>query len=77
MVHRLSGINLAGAVWLVLTTTMFALFLHPLQLGMTRLLEGYWGSSRLSQILLRRAITRHRKRRSIAPALRRTCGCTR
>ncbi|WP_206797311.1 hypothetical protein [Amycolatopsis sp. MtRt-6] len=64
MVHRLAGINLAGAVWLVLTTTMFALFLHPLQLGMTRLLEGYWGSSWLSRILLRRAITHHRKRRS-------------
>jgi hypothetical protein len=40
MVRRLGGINLAGAAWLLLTTTIFALFLHPLQLGMTRLLEG-------------------------------------
>ena len=64
MVRRLGGINLAGAAWLLLTTTIFALFLHPLQLGMTRLLEGYWGSSRFSQFLLRRRITHHRKRRA-------------
>lgn len=64
MVRRLTGINFAGAVWLVLITTIFALFLHPLQLGMTRILEGYWGSSWLSRILLRRGITHHRKRRT-------------
>lgn len=64
MVRRLAGINLAGAVWLLLTTMIFALFLHPLQLGMTRLLEGYWGSSWLSRLLLQVRITHHRKRRA-------------
>lgn len=63
MARALGGVNLAGAAWLVLATTIVALFLHPLQLAMTRLLEGYWGSSRLATALLRRRITHHRRRR--------------
>ncbi|VVJ16662.1 Uncharacterised protein [Amycolatopsis camponoti] len=61
MVSRLGGLNLSGAAWLILITILVALFLHPLQLGMTRLLEGYWGSSRAATFL-RRRITHHRKR---------------
>ncbi|WIX88983.1 hypothetical protein [Amycolatopsis sp. DG1A-15b] len=63
MVRRLGGLNLSGAAWLILVTILVALFLHPLQLGMTRLLEGYWGSSRLAVFLLRVRITRYRRRR--------------
>ncbi|MFG1647758.1 hypothetical protein ACGFMK_46365 [Amycolatopsis sp. NPDC049252] len=62
MVRRLGGLNLSGAAWLILITVIVALFLHPLQLGMTRLLEGYWGSSRPARMLLRSRITHHRKR---------------
>ncbi|WP_410672656.1 hypothetical protein [Amycolatopsis sp. cmx-4-68] len=62
MARRLGGLNLSGAAWLILVTIIVALFLHPLQLGMTRLLEGYWGSSRAARTLLRRRITHHRKR---------------
>lgn len=62
MVRRLGGLNLSGAAWLILVTIIAALFLHPLQLGMTRLLEGYWGSSRAATLLLRHRITHHRKR---------------
>ncbi|MGV9360293.1 hypothetical protein [Amycolatopsis sp. NPDC003731] len=63
MVRRLGGLNLSGAAWLILVTILVALFLHPLQVGMTRLLEGYWGSSRPAVVLLRLRITRYRKRR--------------
>ncbi|UOZ11215.1 hypothetical protein [Amycolatopsis sp. WQ 127309] len=62
MARRLGGLNLGGAAWLILITILVALFLHPLQLGMTRLLEGYWGSSRLATVLLRLRITRYRRR---------------
>jgi hypothetical protein len=64
MVHGIGALNLSGAAWLFLTAVVFALFLHPLQVGLTRLLEGYWGSSRLSRQLLRLRINRHRKRRA-------------
>ncbi len=62
MVRRLGGLSLSGAAWLILITILIALFLHPLQLGMVRLLEGYWGSSRFARTLLRWRITHHRKR---------------
>ncbi|RSM47624.1 hypothetical protein DMA12_08245 [Amycolatopsis balhimycina DSM 5908] len=64
MVQGIGGLNLSGAAWLLLTAIVFALFLHPLQVGLTRLMEGYWGSSPLSRQLLRMRITRHRKRRA-------------
>jgi hypothetical protein len=62
MVRGLTSINLGGVAWLLLATVVLALFLHPLQLAMTRLFEGYWGSSRLATWLLRYRITHHRKR---------------
>jgi hypothetical protein len=62
MTRALTGITLGGVAWLLLATVVLALFLHPLQLAMTRLLEGYWGSSYLATVLLRHRITHHRKR---------------
>ncbi len=62
MVRALTGVTLGGVAWLLLATVVSALFLHPLQLAMTRLLEGYWGSSYLATLLLRHRITHHRKR---------------
>lgn len=60
---NLSGLTLGGYAWILLATVLTALFLHPLQLGMTRLLEGYWGSSRTATLLLRLRITHYRKKR--------------
>lgn len=62
MVRYIGGLTLGGTVWLFLVTIVFALFLHPLQVTLTRSLEGYWGSSRLARTLLRLRITHHRKR---------------
>ncbi|MEV6442459.1 hypothetical protein [Amycolatopsis sp. NPDC051716] len=63
MVHRLGNLNLVSIAWLLLLTTVAALFLHPLQLGMTRLLEGYWGSSPVAVKLLGARIAHYRRRR--------------
>ncbi|MFJ9778039.1 hypothetical protein ACIRSS_00555 [Amycolatopsis sp. NPDC101161] len=62
MVRGLTTVSLGGVAWLILSTVIMALFLHPLQLAMTRLFEGYWGSSRLATSLLRNRITHYRKR---------------
>ncbi|WP_410643046.1 hypothetical protein [Amycolatopsis sp. lyj-346] len=62
MAHELTGITVSEVAWLLLGTLVLALFLHPLQLAMTKVLEGYWGSSRIAAALLRSRITHHRKR---------------
>ncbi len=62
MAHRLGDLGFASIAWLLLATTVAALFLHPLQLGMTRLLEGYWGSSPVAVKLLGVRIAHYRKR---------------
>lgn len=64
LVGALTAISLSGYAWILLATVTFALFLHPLQLGMTRLLEGYWGSSRVATVLLRLRIMHYRKQRA-------------
>lgn len=64
MTDSLGKWSLAGAAWVILGTVVAALFLHPLQLGMTRVLEGYWGRSRLARAALRRRIAHHRKRQA-------------
>jgi hypothetical protein len=64
MTESLGKWSLAGAGWIVVGTVVAALFLHPLQLGMTRVLEGYWGRSRLARIALRRRISHHRRRQA-------------
>jgi len=45
---------------LVLATLFVGLFLHPLQFGMTRLLEGYWGVSSVALSLSAARINHHR-----------------
>lgn len=62
MVDGLTTVKLGDVAWLAMSTVILALFLHPLQLAMTRLFEGYWGSSRLATSLLRHRITHYRKR---------------
>jgi len=59
---------------LVLATLFVGLFLHPLQFGMTRLLEGYWGVSSVALSLSAARINHHRaKARDLMTAR----GCTR
>ncbi|MFC5094963.1 hypothetical protein [Amycolatopsis plumensis] len=62
LAHELTTVKVSDVAWLLLGTVLVALFLHPLQLAMTKILEGYWGSSRIAVALLRRRITHHRKR---------------
>ncbi|WIY06965.1 hypothetical protein QRX60_25065 [Amycolatopsis mongoliensis] len=53
----------AGALlWILLASLIVGLVLNPLQFGMTRLLEGYWGSSGPARLVLRWRIGRHRRR---------------
>lgn len=43
--------SIAKGAGLVLAVILVALFMHPLQFGMTQLFEGYWGPRRLPLIL--------------------------
>ncbi|MEV7094697.1 hypothetical protein AB0M80_17860 [Amycolatopsis sp. NPDC051045] len=53
----------AGALlWILPASLIVGLVLNPLQFGMTRLLEGYWGSSGPARLILRWRIDRHRRR---------------
>jgi hypothetical protein len=47
---------------LVIVALVFALFLHPLQFAMTRMLEGYWGPSSLAVTLMSMRILHYRRR---------------
>ncbi|MEV6647397.1 hypothetical protein [Amycolatopsis sp. NPDC051371] len=58
----LAAVSVRTVAWMVLLTLIVALFLHPLQFAMTRLLEGYWGSSLPARVALRWRIGRHRRR---------------
>lgn len=58
----LGTVSLRNIAWIILATLAVGLFLHPLQFAMTRLLEGYWGSSLPARIALRWRIGRHRRR---------------
>jgi hypothetical protein len=60
--RRLGDLGFASIAWLLLITTVVALFLHPLQLAMTRILEGYWGSSPLAVKLLGVRIAHYRRK---------------
>ncbi|WP_326947378.1 hypothetical protein OG439_00555 [Amycolatopsis sp. NBC_01307] len=63
--RSLSGWTLssyAGALlWILPASLIVGLVLNPLQFGMTRLLEGYWGSSGPARLVLRWRISRHRR----------------
>jgi hypothetical protein len=60
---RMSSWSLTGVAWLLVATLLIALFLHPLQYAMTQVLEGYWGSSRVSEAATHIRISHHRRRR--------------
>jgi len=65
--------NYAGALlWILLASLIVGLVLNPLQFRMTRLLEGYWGSSGAARLALRWRIGHHRRRVDLLRARRET-----
>ncbi len=66
LAKALSGWTLssyAGALlWILLASLVVGLILNPLQFGMTRILEGYWGTSGPARVVMRWRIGRHRRR---------------
>ena len=57
-----TSLGLGGTAALVVVALFVGLVLHPLQFGMTQLLEGYWGSTPLAQSLMWRRALHHRRR---------------
>ena len=60
---RLSAVSAGEAALLALGILAFALVLHPLQLSLVRLLEGYWGEGRLGGALAGLGRRRQQRRR--------------
>ncbi|OLF14877.1 hypothetical protein BU204_24350 [Actinophytocola xanthii] len=59
---RLADWSIPQAAWLLLSTFVLALFLHPLQFATVQLLEGYWGTSAVALGAMRLGVARHRGR---------------
>lgn len=57
------GLTAADALVLVGSIVVLAFLLQPLQLSLVRLLEGYWGGSRLARAAGGIAVAWHRRRR--------------
>ena len=71
--HRLSGLDAAGALFLAVAVLVVAVAAHPLQLPLIRLAEGYWprwagGLSRLAIRAQRRAFRRLTDRAQVTAA---------
>lgn len=56
--------TVAGVGWVIVSTLLVALFLHPLQFASTQILEGYWGSSSIARAAIASRVLRHRTRRT-------------
>ncbi|MGC9964245.1 MAG: hypothetical protein ABSE08_02450 [Syntrophobacteraceae bacterium] len=63
IVQSIRTLELSEGVFLTLALMSLSLVIHPLQLSMVRLLEGYWGSSRLGSLLFRFGVKFHGQRR--------------
>lgn len=50
LASRVAGISAAQAVGLFLVLLVFSIVAQPLQRPLVRLLEGYWGASRLAAV---------------------------
>lgn len=55
--------DLTVAALLAAASLGLSLILHPLQFGMTQLLEGYWGTSRPARALMAVRVLAHRRKR--------------
>lgn len=60
--RQAASTGLGGALLLAGASLLIGLTLHPLQFGMTQLLEGYWGSSRTGLRLMTHRVRHHRQR---------------
>jgi hypothetical protein len=58
----LASMGLGGAGVLALASLIAGLVLHPLQFGMTQLLEGYWGATDMGRRCMTKRVVHHRRR---------------
>jgi hypothetical protein len=63
VIQRLTALEASDAIALVLALLLFSFVMHPLQLSLVRLLEGYWGPSALAAAAARWRTSRHLERR--------------
>jgi hypothetical protein len=61
-VTSVTSLGLGGTSLLAVVAFLTGLLLHPLQFGMTQLLEGYWGATRPAQRLMELRVLHHRRR---------------
>ncbi len=67
---RFGRLDLVAFGWILLASLATGLFVHPLQFGMTQLLEGYWGNHPLARTLARLRVESYRARRTTAVRMR-------
>jgi hypothetical protein len=63
IIQNAEALQVGEVLYLVLIILVAALVLQPLQLGIVRLLEGYWGNSWFTVGITRFGISMHRRRR--------------
>jgi hypothetical protein len=63
LLQNLQSLNGSNIALLAVAVLVFSLILHPFQLSLVRLLEGYWGGSRLSQALGALGVEVNRRRK--------------
>lgn len=73
-VARMEGLSGVQGTLLALALVAFAILSVPLQIGIVRLLEGYWGTTRPATAVADWSRRRHLRRRSALEALQRTTG---
>lgn len=69
---KITGLEAKESVLLIIAILVFSLILQPLQLSFVRMLEGYWGGSRLGEALSKKGIALHKRRRQKLEAATRT-----
>ena len=63
LVRSASEMNAADSVFIAVVVLSLSVILHPLQLSLVRLLEGYWGDSRLGRALSAKGRAYHQRKR--------------
>jgi len=63
ILSHVRALDAKEGVFYILGLLALTVLLHPLQLPLVRLLEGYWGSTRLARFLSKFSIDAHRQRR--------------
>jgi hypothetical protein len=63
VVRTAASIDAADSVWAAVGVLALAVILQPLQISLVRLLEGYWGDSRLGRALSAVGVAYHQRKR--------------